>query len=189
MKTKFVKYAMAAACLLMSFANVQAQTKLFTRNGNVTFNAGTSLETIEAVNRKAASVLDPATGQMEFTVLIKAFEFERALMQDHFNENYMESDKYPKASFKGSIVNNKDVDYTKDGTYPVEVKGDLTIHNVTKPVDVKGTVTVKDKKVNAKSGFEVTIADYGITIPGVVKDKIDKQAKISTDIAYEPLNK
>lgn len=186
---KLMKAWLPIAALFLNAVAADAQNKLFTRSGNVTFNAGTSLETIEAINRKAASVLDPATGQLEFTVLVKAFEFERALMQDHFNENYMESDKFPKASFKGGVVNNSEVNYTKDGTYPVQVKGDLTIHGVTKPIDVKGTVTVKEKKANAKADFNITIADYNITIPGVVKDKIDKEAKINVDLAYEPLNK
>lgn len=175
------------AALLLSFcANAQ---KYMTRNGNINFNAGTSLETIEAKNHKAASVIDASTGALEISVLIKAFEFERALMQDHFNENYMESDKLPKASFKGKIVNNKDVAYDKDGSYPVEIAGDLTIHGVTKPVTTKGTMTIKDKKIHGSTAFDITIEDYNISIPGVVKDKINKQAKITAELDYEPLNK
>jgi len=189
MKKKIIKKWLLIPILLLSIISAHGQGKYFTRSGNVTFNAGTSLEKIEAINRKAASVLDATGGQLEFTVLIKAFEFERALMQDHFNENYMESDKFPKASFKGNIVNNSDVNYAKNGSYPVQIKGDLTIHGVTKPVTVKGGIEVKDGKINASSAFEITITDYNISIPGVVKDKIDKQASIQVDLVYEPLNK
>jgi hypothetical protein len=188
MKKKIIKTWLIIPALLAGMAMANAQGKYFTRNGNVSFSAGTSLENIDAINRKAASVIDAATGQLEFTVLIKAFEFERALMQDHFNENYMESDKFPKASFKGSIVNNNEVGYTKNGSYPVQLKGDLTIHGVTKPVTLKGNIEVKDQKLNATSAFDVTIADYNITIPGLVSDKIDKQAKVKVDLVYEPLN-
>ncbi len=163
--------------------------KYFTRSGNVSFNCGTSLEKIEGVNHKAASVLDASTGQLEFTVLIKAFIFDRALMEDHFNENYMESDKYPKAVFKGSIQNNSTVDYSKKGTYHVVVSGDLTIHGVTKPIRTEADLTVMDKNIAAKGGFNVNLSDFNIEIPSLVKDKIDKEAKIVIDILYEPLNK
>jgi polyisoprenoid-binding protein YceI len=178
---------LTAATLFMS-AGPQAG-KYFTRNGNVSFNCGTSLEKIEGINHKAASVLDASTGQLEFTVLIKAFTFDRALMEDHFNENYMESDKFPKAIFKGSIQNNNTIDYTKNGSYKVVVTGDLTIHGVTKPVRTEAELTVKDNNISAKAAFNVILADYNIEIPSLVKDKIDKQAKVVVDILYEPLNK
>lgn len=175
--------------LLFGSLNLSAQGKYFTRNGNVTFNSGTPLEKIEGINHKAASVMDAATGQLEFTVLVKAFEFDRALMEDHFNENYMESEKFPKASFKGTIINNKEIDYSKSGKHTAQVKGDLTIHGVTRPVSVTAALEIKDKKIAAKSAFEITIQDYNIEIPSLVKDKIDKQAKIAVDLTYEPLNK
>jgi hypothetical protein len=177
---------LSAATLLMP---AEQAGKYFTRSGNVSFNCGTSLEKIEGINHKAASVLDASTGQLEFTVLIKAFMFDRALMGDHFNENYMESDKFPKAVFKGTIQNNSTVDYTKNGTYKVVVSGDLTIHGVTKPLRTEAELIVKDNKINAKAGFNVTLSDYNIEIPSLVKDKIDKQAKVIVDLLYEPLSK
>lgn len=169
--------------------SIHAQGKYFTRNGNVTFNSGTTLEKIEGINHKAATVLDAATGQVEFTVLIKAFEFERALMQDHFNENYMESDKFPKASFKGTIQNNNDIPYATGGTFKTQVKGDITVHGVTKPLTVNATGEVKDNKLVVKSNFEITLEDYKIDIPSLVKDKVDKQAKIEVDLVLDPLAK
>lgn len=104
--------------------------KYFTKNGTVSFQAGTALEDIDATNKSAASVLDAATGQIEFAVLIKGFEFRRALMQEHFNENYMESNKYPKAVFKGKITNLQSISFQKPGSYPAAVSGVLEIHGV-----------------------------------------------------------
>ena len=184
-----MKTALLALILTVSAPSLQAQGRYFTRNGNVTFNSGTALEKIEGVNHKAASVLDAGSGQIEMNVLIKAFEFDRALMEDHFNENYMESEKYPKATFKGTIVNNKDITYGKNGPVTFQVKGDITIHGVTKPISVNATGEIKDNKIAVKSSFEVTLADFNIEIPGLVKDKIDKQAKIVMDVLYEPLVK
>lgn len=187
MKSVF-KSLIVSAMLLSSFG-LFAQNKYFSRSGHVSFNSGSSLEKIEGNNHKAASVLDAATGQVEFTILIKAFEFDRALMEDHFNENYMESEKFPKASFKGMIVNNKEISYLKNGKYTAETKGDLTIHGVTKPVTVNADIEVRDNKIIAKAAFEITIEDFKIEIPSLVKDKIEKQAKIVIDITYEPLGK
>src|ERR1044071_3294377 len=94
-----------------------AQPKYFTRNGTVAFNASSPLENIEATNNKASSVFIPSTGQIEFSVLMKAFFFERALMQEHFNENYVESDQYPKAVFKGTVADAAALNLAKDGEY------------------------------------------------------------------------
>src|SRR6188472_303274 len=111
-----------------------AQSRYFTKNARVFFDASSSLEKIDAINDKSTSVIDLSTGQIEFGVLMKAFLFERALMQEHFNENYIESDKFPKALFKGTIADASSIDKSKDGTYPVKVKGTLTLHGVTKEI-------------------------------------------------------
>ncbi|MGZ5302956.1 MAG: YceI family protein, partial [Bacteroidia bacterium] len=158
-------------CLLIvagfTSLNVSAQ-KFFTKDANVSFFSATSIENIEAHNKKATSVLDATTGNIEFAVLIKAFEFEKALMQEHFNENYMESSKYPKATFKGKIVNNSDVNYSKDGIYKIKTKGQLTIHGVTKDVETNGTIEVKGGKIIGISTFMVKPQDYNIEIPKLV---------------------
>src|SRR5215203_826750 len=118
--------------LLMCVASgfIKAQDKYFTKSGTITIDATTnaSLETVHAVNRTARAVLDTKNGSVLFVVLMKGFEFQKALMQEHFNENYIESDKYPKAEFKGHIENNSAIDYTKEGVYDAKVKGKLTIH-------------------------------------------------------------
>ncbi len=176
--------------ILFSTSLVFGQTRVFTKNGNVKFDATSpsSPETVAASNDKATSVIDLGTGAIQFAVLMKAFLFEKALMQEHFNENYVESDKFPKSDFKGEIVNIKEVNLEKDGTYPVKVKGKLTMHGVTKEVSADGTVTVKDKLiVGAKSEFVVQLADFNIAVPSIVKDKLNKEAHISVDMNYEPL--
>ena len=136
------------------------------------------MEKIEAKNNKVSSVIDTKSGKVEFAVLIKSFHFEKALMQEHFNENYMESDKFPKSTFAGNITNLKDINFTKDGTYKANVSGKLTIHGVTKDVATAGMIKVKGGVVNVTNTFRVKLADYGIEIPSVVKDKIAKDVEI-----------
>jgi polyisoprenoid-binding protein YceI len=115
---------------------------------------------------------------------VKSFEFKVALMQEHFNENYMESDKLPKSSFKGKISNLDKIDFKKDGMYPAEVSGDLTIHGVTKPVATSGTIEVKGQTLTAKAKFTVSPKDYNIVIPSLVEDKIAKTIDINVDVPY-----
>lgn len=174
---------------MLLFANSLVAQKYFTRSGKITFTSEAPLEKIEAVNQKATSVMDAASGRMEFAVLIKAFQFEKALMQEHFNENYLESDKFPKAKFKGQIDNFSKVNFSKDGTYEVTVSGDLTIHGVTKPASAKGKFTVNNGQISANSTFEATVADFDIKIPGVVRDNIAKTVEIIVDVDYQLFKK
>ncbi len=169
--------------------NTFAQGKYFTRDGHVSFFSAAPMENIEAENHKATSVIDTETGRMEFAILIKAFEFEKALMQEHFNENYMESNQYPKATFKGDIQNASDVDWTTDGTYDVTVSGDMTIHGVTKNITTEGTIIVENGAISAKSKFKVAVADYDIEIPTVVVDNIAKEIEVTVDMKYQRLEK
>jgi len=171
-------FAAGLAVLLMGATQALGQ-KYFTREGKISFFSETPVENIEAHNQKATAVVDFATGQMEFAVLIKAFQFEKALMQEHFNENYLESTKFPKSTFKGMIQEPGKVDIDKDGTYPVVVKGDLTIHGVTKPVTANGQIAVKNGAVSMNSSFNIAPEDYGITIPAVVRDNIAKVVKVT----------
>lgn len=174
--------------LMVVAVNIQAQ-KYYTREGKVSFFSEAPVEKIEAFNSKATSVMDVSTGKIEFAVLIKAFQFEKSLMQEHFNENYMESDKYPKATFKGDITNIGTIDLTKDGQYEVKVKGDLTIHGVTKTIEAPGKILVKEGQITATSSFEVMVADYEIEIPAIVRDNIARTVRIDIAVNYEELNK
>ena len=183
-KNLFLVLAISA----LTIFSASAQSKYFTRNGKVYFNATTSSspEKIDATNEKASSILDASNGQLEFAVLMKAFMFEKALMEEHFNENYVESDKFPKATFKGNIKNMNEVTLTKDGTYQATISGKLTIHGITKDVQATGTFIVKGNTITAKSEFKVTLADFGIEIPSLVSDKVAKVASITIQVNYEP---
>lgn len=184
---KQFKFLLLVAVLFFT-QDLQAQ-KYFTRTGKITFTSTAALEKIEAVNQKATSVIDTESGKMEFAILVKAFQFEKALMQEHFNENYMESDSYPKAKFKGSIVDVSTVDFSADGTYPVKVKGNLTIHGETNEVEAEGIFTILNGIISASSTFDIAVADYKIDIPKVVRDNIAKIVSITVDMDYEVFKK
>lgn len=177
-----MKYIILAAALLVTTCNAFAQNYM-TRTGKISFNATSpkSPEKIEAVNNEVSSILNSKTGDFVFQLPVKSFKFERELMQQHFNENYMESDKFPKAEFKGKISDLSKFDFTKDGSYNVVVAGKLVIHGVTNDVSVPGTVIIKGKEVTVKAKFSVTMADYKITVPSVVADKVAKDAVITID--------
>ena len=180
------KNVLLAGILLCALAGF-SQTRYFTKNGLITFAAGTALEDIDGVNKSASSVFDVNTGQIEFGVLIKGFEFKRALMQEHFNENYLESDKYPKAVFRGRITNAGQMNFSKDGSYPVMVKGILEMHGVKKEIEAAGTMRVAGATVNANAAFDILLADYNISIPGLVKDKISKIVNVKLECSYSVL--
>ena len=158
-----------------------------TKNGYIGFFSHTPMEDIKGDNNQVAGVLDISTGEMVFQALIKSFHFDRALMEEHFNENYMESDKIPKSSFKGKITNLSSVNFSKNGTYDVTVEGDLTIHDVTNKISTKGTIEVVSGGINANSKFNIVPEDYKINIPGVVRDKIDKTLEVTVTMKYAPL--
>jgi hypothetical protein len=163
--------------------------KYFTKNGKINFDATSpsSPERVEGVNRSATCVVDLKTGAIQFAMLMKGFEFERALMEEHFNENYVESDKFPKSEFKGKIKDVDEIDFTKDGSYKVKVKGDITIHGETKEVETEGKLVVQNGKINADAEFTVKLSDFKISIPGLVADKVSKTAKVTVSCSLEPL--
>ncbi len=182
------KGAKLTCLLLLGIALcAHAQDRYFTKTGRITFLSNAPLEDIEAVNKTAGAVLDTRTGQIQFAVLMKGFEFKKALMQEHFNENYVESHKYPKAEFRGNIVNNNSVNYTKDGTYAVNVKGQLSLHGVTKEIEVPATIQVQGGKIEGRSTFTLHVADYRIAIPSLMKDKISNNVKVVVQVKLEPL--
>ena len=162
--------------------------KYFTRTGEISFFSGTSMEDIEAVSNSASTVIDLSSGKIQWAVLIKSFEFEKALMQEHFNENYMESSKYPKAKFSGTINNISDINLKEDGTYTAELSGTLDIHGVKKEVTTTAIFTVENEAVSAENVLKILVADYDIKIPSVVKDKIAKEIEIKIKANYEILD-
>jgi len=170
------------------FTQVAIGQKYFSKTGNISFFSEASMEKIEAHNTSASTVIDVSTGAIEWGVLIQGFKFEKALMQDHFNENYMESSKYPKAKFKGKFDNLSNVNFTKDGQYTVTVTGQLEMHGVTKTVTAPAIVTVKKGAVSASSKFTIAIADYNIDVPKLVEDNISKTVNIEISADYQLMN-
>lgn len=167
---------------------IQGQTRLFSKSAKISFFSSAPLENIEARNNNVVTVWDVSTGQLEFSLLIRGFEFKKALMQQHFNENYLESDKYPKAIFKGKIIDFNSNNLQMDGDYTIALKGDITIHGITRPLSVPAVITVKNKTISAKAEFTVSPADFNIIIPAIVKDNISKQIKVRVFVPdYQPI--
>jgi polyisoprenoid-binding protein YceI len=179
--------------LVMVFTVLVALTgfgqKFYTKSGQINFDATSpsSPEKIEGINRSGTCVVDTKSGNMQFAALMKGFAFERALMEEHFNENYVESHKYPKAEFKGEIKNSDKVDFTKDGNYTVKIKGKLTMHGESKDVETEAKIIIQNGKIKATADFNVLLSDYKVSIPGLVADKVSKTAKISVSCSLEPL--
>ena len=157
----------------------------FTKNGQISFFSKTPMENISADNNQVLSVLNMETGSLQFSLLDNAFYFPKAKMQEDFNENYMESDKYPKSTFKGNITDIGSVDLSKNGNYTVHVTGDVTIHGVTKNITATGNIIIKNGNISATASFKVLLADYHIKIPTIVTDKIAKDIEVTVSCNYE----
>jgi hypothetical protein len=177
------KYLLITCIAIAYNLSSYAQTYM-TRNGLIGFYSKMPLEDIKAENNQVYAVIDAGKKNLAFTLLVKGFLFEKALMQEHFNENYIESDKYPKAVFTGAYIG--DVPVAKDGVYNVTIKGNLTMHGVTKPLEVAATIEVKAGKLLGRSSFKLKPEDYNITIPSVVRDKIAKEMSVTVQIDCNP---
>jgi polyisoprenoid-binding protein YceI len=179
----------ATALLLVGFiGSAHAQTRYIDRGGSASFFSSAPLEDIKAETNQAVSVIDLSTGELAASVLMKSFKFRKALMQEHFNENYVESDKYPKATFKGKVMNLHDLDLTKDGKYILEVSGEITLHGVTRPLNVKAEATVENGNLATKAVFPLRVADFDIEVPRLVRDNIAKEMEVTVSFSYRPLN-
>lgn len=173
------------ALFLVFSLTTTAQKRYFTKTGHIDFFSHTAIEDIKGVNDQVTSFLDIATGDMVFSVLNRSFQFVKPLMQEHFNENYIESEKFPKSSFDGKIADLKSIDFAKSGKYPVKVAGKLTIHGVTKDIEAAGFLTIDKDKINGESVFSINPEDYGIKIPGVVRQNIAESFKVTVQMNYQ----
>lgn len=152
------------------------------KNASVSLYSSAPIEDIEAATTSGTSVYNSATGDVAFSVPIKSFHFPKSLMQEHFNDTYMESDKYPTATFKGKVTNMPDL--SKDGTYAVKANGDFTVHGVSQNRTIDGTFTVKGGAVSLSSEFMVKCADHKITIPKIVFHNIAESVRIRVTANY-----
>jgi hypothetical protein len=179
------KSILLLAMCLATAVTLTAQNRYFTKTGQISFYSHTPIEDIKANNDQVTSFLDISTGEMVFSVLIRSFQFPKPLMQEHFNENYLESEKFPKASFDGKITNLSSVDFNKPAKYPVKVSGKLTLHGVTKELETTGELSVEKDKLIASSVFSVSPEEYAIKIPAVVRQNIAESIKISVQMNYQ----
>ena len=166
--------------LFLVFSHSVLGQKYISRYNHVSFYSEAPLEDIEAHTYNSSSVFDLNSSRIVFAVPIRTFEFEKSLMQEHFNENYMESAKYPKAKFSGNVVGFKK-DTVKQ---QVTAEGILEIHGVKKQVSVPGEIDFSDQEIKISSKFIVKVSDYGIEIPHVVRSNIAKEIEISIEFTY-----
>ncbi|TWI98707.1 YceI-like domain-containing protein [Mucilaginibacter frigoritolerans] len=168
----------------LSITNQTSQDLYVCKNARVSLYSSAPIEDIKAVTNSAGSVFNASTGDLAFNVTISSFHFEKELMQEHFNSDYMESDKFPRATFKGKIQEH--VDLTKDGSYPITAVGDLTVHGVTQKRNIPGTLTVKNGTVTMITEFMVKCADHHISIPQIVFHNIAESIKMNVSATYTP---
>jgi len=180
-------FFLCAVLLLAQLAPAWAQGKYMTKAGRVSFFSESIIENIEAQNQQVAAVLDLTAAQLAFSVPIRGFVFKRTLMQEHFNENYLESDKFPKATFSGKFVGLDAAALASPGSHTVQVEGDLTIHGVTRRVQVPAVLELKNNQLQAAASFPVAPADYNIEIPALVRNNIAKIVSVRVALTCTPV--
>lgn len=173
--------------LLLLSMQINAQDKFFTRDGFVSFFSSTKMEDISAENKKVSCIYALSTQKLEFAVLMKSFHFEKALMEEHFNENYVESEKFPKAVFKGNIV--FPTNFTPGSKTDVKVKGTMSLHGVSKEIEVTGTIERIGENIKLVSQFYIVPENYNIAIPGTVRDNIAKEIKVNVQMNLQPFKR
>lgn len=161
-----------------------AQGMLYSKNLESSFFSEARFENIEAISKKGISAININTGEIAFKIPIGSFVFKNGLMQEHFNENYLESDKYPNATFSGNMMEG--IDLTKDGTYNVIVTGKLSIHGITKDRSIAGVIVVKKGRMLVSSTFDVPVQDHNIAIPNDKISNISQNIKVKVKAQYEP---
>lgn len=153
-----------------------------TKTGFIGFYSQTSFEDIQAENHQVFAILDPASHHIAFALLLKGFIFPKELMQEHFNENYVESDKYPKATFSGTC--SGDMDLSQEGIYQVVIKGEMNLHGVTRPIETTAQLEVKNDRIQGISAFRIIPEEYQISIPGIVREKIAKEIQVKVQVTW-----
>lgn len=185
MKTHYlIKRVSLFICTCLFAIHAHAQDILISKNASVSFFSTTVMEDIEGKSNTASSVINAKTKELIFKVSNTSFQFPKKLMQEHFNENYMESDKFPFSKFSGKITD--DVDLSKDGNYTVSVAGNLDIHGVVKPYQGKVSLTIAQGVITAKTTFKVKIEDHNIKVPSLVFKNIAEFVEVRLSAIYQP---
>ncbi len=164
-----------------------AQNVLISKSAEITFFSEAPVENISAKNNSVNSILNTVTNDIAFIVSIRGFKFEKELMEEHFNEKYLESDKYPQATFKGKIQDS--IDWKKDGVYPVSATGTLSMHGVDKTVTEKGNIEIKGKEAHLSGSMTIAISDFKISIPKLLFQNIADTIKVEYKTDYIPYQK
>lgn len=155
-----------------------------TQSGETSFFSETPVENISGINKTVGAILNTSTKEIAVSMKMTAFDFPNKLMQEHFNENYMESGKFPTGVFKGKIID--DIDFTKNGTYDVTAKGQLTLHGITQARELKGKLIVENQKVTLTSNFDVKLVDHKIDVPKLVFSKIAEVIAVKSKYTFSP---
>lgn len=186
-KGRVMKVALIAM-MVASLHSVCAQLKYIDRRGHASFFSSAPMEDIRAENNQAVSIIDTQTGEIVASMLMRSFNFRKALMEEHFNENYVESDKYPKATFKGKIVNLAEVDFAKEGNYTLDITGEISLHGATQPITLKAEAVVRGGTVSAKAVFPLRVKDFKIEVPRLVINNIAEVVEVTVSFNYQPMN-
>lgn len=172
-----------SALLILGTGASTFSQRYIAEQGLISFFSDAPVEDITATNNNVTSIFTASSGAIAFSVPIQDFEFEKKLMKEHFNDKYMESARFPRSTFAGTITG-----YSMDtnGVQRVRAKGKLTIHGIVKEIDVPGSFEFSDGKVKMKTKFNVAIADYGIKIPQIVWQNIAEEIQVTVDLTYNP---
>jgi len=182
-----MKYGIISLLLIVSGLQFASSQVYVASSSEISFFSKAPNEDIEAFNRKSSSLLNTKTNQLVFQIPIGAFDFKKDLMKEHFNENYMETEKFPKATFDGVL--KEGIDFTKNGIYKAQAEGKLTIHGVSKEREIEGEIIVKDGVITLKSKFPVKLEDHNVDIPKVVILKIAEEVMVTIQADYSPYKK
>ncbi|MFZ9970841.1 MAG: YceI family protein [Bacteroidia bacterium] len=170
-----------------AFAALGLKAQVYqTKTGSITFVNTAATGSFEAVNNQVVAALSAENGTVQFRVPVNSFQFKKELMQQHFQENYMETATYPNASFSGKLVDAAAVNFTRPGTYNVKVKGDMTMHGVSKAIEVPGQIVVSASGVTLKANFDVLCSDYSINIPRNNASSVSNSVAVSVNCSLTP---
>lgn len=183
-----LKHLFTYILLIASVISLGAQDRYLTRTGHVKFFSDELIEDITANNNEVMSTIDIKKNEVEVDIPIKAFVFRKNLMQKHFNENYLETERFPRATFKGTFDEVTDLSNRIDGTYGVNAIGELTIHGVTKSIAVPVQIIVGKKMLSANFVFNIEVADFDIKSPKFMFKKIAETMEVTGKFEYKCSN-
>jgi YceI-like domain len=180
-----IKKIIIVISILLFVGNNSSSQVYYTKNGSISFFSKATMEDIKADNNQVISIINFQSGEIRLSVLNTAFHFPKAMMEEHFNSDYIQSDQFPSSTFKGMIADISKTDITKDGTYNITVQGDLNIHGITRNITSPATLMVKEGKLSGNAKFKILLKDYNIKIPSIVANNIAESIDITVSCNYE----